>query len=137
MRDWCRDLRDYPIEAIERGCQRWREVAQKDSFPRLSELRPLIEQAVVKPKAVQIHREWRHLSDEEYEALSLRDKIDHRKILANECRKAAGPQWVNGVKGHAVAAEDMPEAWHAWRAKAAAHDREAARLQGKIKLGAA
>lgn len=123
MADWCADLREYPIDSIRTACQRWRH-GDNTKFPIIGQFLPLVRAVTAKPK-VETWGEWKPLSDEAYEALSLDDKIRHHQIMAVEARKKAGAQWANGAP---VAAEDMPERWHGWRAKAANHDAEAKRL---------
>ena len=68
---------------------------------------------------------WRELSDQEYQALSLAQKIDYRMIAAGQCRNRAGPQWRDGQP---QLPEDMPPKWHYNIGLAKAHEAEAARL---------
>jgi hypothetical protein len=129
LRDWCVDLRDYPIEAIRRGCQQWRSTATRAGFPMLSELRPLIDAANISKGPAACAKVWRPLDDGEYAALPIRAKIEHRMILAMDCRHRAGPQWSGGSP---TLAADMPQRWHDLRAEADRHEAEAGRLREQL-----
>ncbi len=64
------------------------------------------------------------LPEPDYEAMSITDKIRFHRIQANAAEIKAGPQWRRGGRkdaGQPVKAEDMPPAWHEWKAKAAFH----------------
>jgi hypothetical protein len=136
LRDWCDDLAGFEIEAIRSACREWRQSgAQK--FPTPGQLLPMVRKRTAGPRADGgALQPWRELSDGEYEALSLRDKIRHQRILAAEAYRKAGPMWRNGagganpakpVKGH-VAPDQMPDTWRYWTDIARSHDAEAQRL---------
>lgn len=122
---WIEDLRNFPADAIQAACRRWRNGTDR-KFPLPGQLKPMVEaadQTNVKPVDTAA---WRPLSPAEYEALSLRDKIRHQNILAHECRLKAGPQ----SKGlQSIPAADMPPQWHTWRRQAEDHEEEARRLR--------
>jgi len=121
--DWCDDLKEFSALAVETGCKRWRQ-GSNPKFPLPGQLLPLVRAAHtdgnrgVKPQA------WRPLSDAEYAALSLTEKIRDRQIMATEAFSRAGPQ-----KGPA---EEMPEAWHMHRRLGKQYAAEAAELRKKL-----
>lgn len=124
LADWCEDLRSYDIEPIRTACKRWREGVEA-KFPRQGQLVPMIRAATVKGEKTAIvegNKPWRPLTDEEYQQLTLSDKIRHCRILAQEAYSKAGPQGLH------TSAEDMPESWKIWRGKGHGHDAEAQRL---------
>jgi hypothetical protein len=131
LEDWCRDLAEYPIDAIRTACQRWRNGADR-KFPLPGHLKPLVASAArpLGKGPTESVEPWRQLTDDEYQRLSLSEKIRHHRILASEALRKAGPMWRNGGP---IAVEDMPEAWHIWKRKAEGHHAEAARLQKNLK----
>ena len=125
LRDWCTDLKAYPAEAVRHGCQQWRRTATKEAFPKFSELRPLIEAVVTRSQVGEKIEAWRRLSEGDYRALTLREKVRYLTVLAIDLRKEAGPQWGGGGP---KLAEEMPPVWHSLRAEADEADSEAKRL---------
>jgi hypothetical protein len=125
LRDWCTDLKAYPAEAVRHGCQQWRRTATKEAFPKFSELRPLIEAVVTRSQVGEKIEAWRRLSEGDYRALTLREKVRYQLALAADLRREAGPQWGGG---RPKLAEDMPPVWHSLRAEAAVAEAEAKRL---------
>lgn len=123
LKDYLADIQEFPFEAIQKACQKWRQSGQV-KFPTPGQLIPLIRGCMAAEPRDRPHV-WRELSDSEYEALSLRSKIEHQRILANLARRKAGPMWVNGKP---ATADQLPERWHEWSARAANHEAEATRL---------
>lgn len=138
MNDWCNDLRPYPLEVVAEACAQWRRF-NTGKFPTFAQLSPVLTRVQgdrAKAGEPRPH-EWRPLSDEEYEALSLRDKIRHRLILAHEERRKAGPMFVNRsvgkwIAGEHIPREEMPDAWHEHMRRAQNHEAEAARLRSVL-----
>jgi hypothetical protein len=128
MRDWCDDLAEFPIHAIQHGCKAWRHSQGVTKFPTPGQLLPLIRANVAQRPAGAVGEPWRELSDDEYRALSLEDKIRHQRILCTRAYSRAGPQ--------TKPADDMPESWHRWRQIGRNHEEEVATLKGKLKLAA-
>lgn len=129
LRDWCEDLAQFPIEAIRVACRKFRG-SGATKFPTPGQLLPLIRAEAQEAAPSQKIVAWQPLSDAEYDQLSLRDKIRHHRILAHEARRKAGPMWRNGKP---ATAEDMPEIWRSWNARADNHEDEAHRLQATLK----
>lgn len=140
LRDWCDDLAGFPISAVRLGCRAYRQSGQV-KFPTAGQLLPMVRANLPVERAPPGATEpWRPISDAEYEALSLREKIRHREVMAREARRKAGPMWKNPpegasfkrpVRGH-VRAEDMPEAWRIQSQIAAEHEEEARRLRSHL-----
>ena len=124
LRDWCADLAEFPIEAIAAGCRKWRH-SGSTKFPTPGQLLPLIRAELPQRREAVNAEPWRPISDAEYEALKLPEKIRHHRILAHDARRKAGPMWVNGKH---CTAEEMPEGWRRWNEQAERHEAEAARL---------
>lgn len=123
LRDYLDDLADFSLDQIRGACIRWRQSGAK-KFPNSGELRAGARD-VIRPSSAPKEGPWRPLTDEEYERLSLSDKIRHQRILAEEAAQRAGPQMRNR---RPVLAEDMPDRWHMWRARAENHQGEVKRL---------
>lgn len=134
LRDWCTDLAEFPIEAVQAACRKWRHSAAA-KFPTPGQLLPLVRESLPAEKtgAVEV---WRELSDSEYRALTVREKIRHCTILAHEARIKAGPMLVNTtlrgssrISGKHLTSEEMPDTWRRWTAIAEGHEAEAKRLR--------
>ena len=128
LRDWCNDLAGEDIEAIRVGCQRWRG-GTNHKFPMVGQLMPLIRAATVKKGDGPLPQVWSPISDAEYNALSLNDKIRHHQIAASEAGYKAGPMWRDG---RPLEISEMSAAWHHWRGVKANHLAEVKRLRGLI-----
>jgi hypothetical protein len=144
LRDWCDDLAPHPISAVRLGCRSWRH-SGATKFPTPGQLLPLVKANLPTPAAEQGANEpWRPLSDDEYDRLSLRDKIRHHLIAAHETSCQAGPMWKTPetstagrpLPGHLTAAQ-MSEDWHSLTARAANHLAEAAHLRSILHRRAA
>lgn len=137
MRDWCEDLAEYPIEAIRSACRKWRH-SGATKFPTPGQLIPLVREVAPVEGGGKVEV-WRELNDAEYDALSIREKIRHRQILAMEARRKAGPMFRNspgeGIRsgGIHLKPEDMPDVWRKWTKIAEAHEAEASRLRHLIR----
>lgn len=123
------DLREYPIEAIEQACQKWRRGDGK-KFPLIGELLPLVRQAASPRPTAEACRPWAPATDSEYNAMTLREKIREQKLLAMDTRTKAGPMWRDGGP---LTLEQMPPAWHRLVETANQHFAEAQRLWRKLK----
>lgn len=122
MRDYLADIEQFPIEAIRLACAEWRR-SGVTKFPTSGQLIPLIRKHLAEEKLAPL-REWRPISEEEYEAMSLREKIRHRLILAHEARVTASTHthgWDRNIN-------TAPPAYRHWIDVAAGHDKEAMRL---------
>ena len=133
LRDWCADLAEFPIEAIHSACRKWRH-SGAIKFPTPGQLLPLVREGVPGPKGEKAEP-WRPATQEEYAAMSLREKIREHRIQAHEARCKAGPMFKNHEgstmgrpKGTHLPAEEMPSTWRRWTDEAERHDREAKRL---------
>lgn len=130
MKDWCSDLANFPVEAIKLACTRWRQ-SDNTRFPTPGQLLPLV-RAVVPAKAEGGKPEaWRPISDDEYRALPIREKIRHLQIVRSELTSAAGPMIKNegAFKGRHLTRDDMPESWHDAHRRAETIDQEIKRLR--------
>lgn len=134
MRDWIADLEQFPIEAVQKACRTYRH-SGATKFPTPGQLLPLARSHQPQPTEERI-QEWRPLSEEEFAALSLRDKIRHHGIMAHEARVKAGPMWRNTGAGDMrrpqkahVEPQDMPDVWRRWTSIADGHEAEAKRLR--------
>ena len=126
IRDWCDDLRGFDIAAIRAATARWR-ASDNAKFPTPGQLLPLVRgQATAERDAGAVAAPWKPLTYAAYDELTLTEKIRHQRILANQARGKAGPQWRGGKP---ATPDQMPAAWHAWRQRAQNHDAEARRLQ--------
>lgn len=130
LKDYLADIQEFPIDAIRKACQRWRQMGQT-KFPVPGQLMGLIRLFVSDaPKGGGRAEAWSPLDDEEYEALSLRGKIEHQRILANLARRKAGPMWLNGKP---ATPDELPDRWHEWTKRAENHEAEATRLSGYMR----
>lgn len=123
LRDYLDDLGEFSIDQIRSACVRWRQSGAR-KFPNSGELRAFARD-VVRPSSAPKEGPWRPLSDEEYERLSLSDKIRPQRILAEEAAQRAGPQMIDR---RPIPAEEMPDRWHMWRNRSANHQAEVKRL---------
>lgn len=128
MRDWISDLVQFPIEAITNGCRKWRH-SGATKFPTAGQLLPLI-RASMPAEKVEAVQQWRPLSDSEYEALSLSEKIRHHQILAHESSLKAGPMWRDGRPLHM---DQMSPDYHEHMTRSRHHSAEVKRLREYMK----
>lgn len=70
---------------------------------------------------------WRPLTDQEYENLSVRDKIRHHEIMASHAKDKAGPLYQ--AHGRNLAELRKHEAWNELERREAGHHAEAKRLR--------
>lgn len=138
MRDWCADLADFPDEAIAAACRKWRHTGSA-KFPTPGQLLPLVRDSLPMERGSRVEV-WRELTDDEYRALSVREKIRHRTILAHEARCKAGPMFrsergasMGRPVGTHTTADQMPETWRRWTAIAEGHEAEAKRLREHLR----
>lgn len=135
LSDWCDDLGRFPAEAIANGCRKWRH-SGNTKFPTPGQLLPLVGEGVPNPDRVKA-LPWRPATQEEYQAMTLKEKIRENLILASEADGKAGPQFrntsqrgsINRAAGVHLTPEQMPPEWHRWRDVAATHRAEAGRLR--------
>jgi hypothetical protein len=135
IRDWCADLEEFPLEAIQNACRKWRH-SGATKFPTAGQLLPLIRENVPRDDgpALQV---WREAGPDEYRAMSVREKIREHQILAHAAFGKAGPMFRNTSGGGVMAkasgthltAEQMPDSHRAWIAEARRHTAEVARLR--------
>lgn len=130
LADYASDLREFDPEIVRRACFTWRQ-SMATRFPTPGQMR--VECRKLKPREDGPIARWREVSDEEYQRMTLADKIIHRRILANECDGKAGPMWINGMEGRALRPEEMSDEWHFWRERGKAHRAEAKRLSDMVK----
>jgi len=135
LADWCADLTEFPIEAIRLAIREWRH-SGSNKFPTPGQLIPMV-RGKLPPEKREREGDWRELSDDEYRALSVREKIRHQLILAHRAGAKAGPMWRNPentanirrpMPGH-IPLEEMPGAYHHWKHVEAQHLAEAKRLR--------
>jgi hypothetical protein len=128
-RDYLEDLTDYPLGAVKAACKAWRH-SDSTKFPTPGQLLRFVRANAERDRDRAQPRidDWRPLSDDEYERLSLYDKIRHQTILGNECRAKAGPMWSGGV-GEKGRPAQRSAAKEAWATRAANHFAEAKRLR--------
>lgn len=130
--DWCEDLREFSIDAIQHACRKWR-MGSNPKFPMLGQLVALIKAADHQAARGDKPKAWAPISDAEYASLTLREKIRHHQILAHASRTAGGPMWTEGQKGRALTREEMPPKWHEAQRRYEAHMAEVKRLRGLMK----
>jgi hypothetical protein len=75
--------RRIPAEAIGNACRKWRHSGQT-KFPTAGLSCPMVREGPARPseRAAGVER-WRELSEAEYQALTVREKIRHHQILAH------------------------------------------------------
>jgi hypothetical protein len=128
LEDWCSDLKSFPIEAIRAACTKWRH-GEDRKFPTAGQMRGLcMANTPGKPTPSGLYEPWRELSDAEYEALGLNNKIRHHEILAAEAGRKAGPFRLDAPE------PARPEAHAVCRPRQQAHHDEAARLRSRKRL---
>src|ERR1700747_1981343 len=98
LRDWCADLAEFPLEAIVTACRKWRQ-SGATKFPTPGQLLPLVRDSVPSQGGGTRVEVWRPLSDAEYQALTVREKIRHHQILSHEAYSKAGPMFRNTTAG--------------------------------------
>jgi hypothetical protein len=131
LRDWCSDLAQFPLDAITNAARKWRH-SGATKFPTAGQFLPMVRDSlpVEKTGGVQI---WRHASEDEFRAMSVRDKIRELTILAHEQRTKAGPMFRNTtapgslakVSGKHLEPHELPLAYRV-------HTEEAERLEAEI-----
>ena len=127
LADYLNDLSGFPIEAVMKACQDWRK-SDASKFPTCGQLLAFARNAM--PKGANVNNEaWRPLTDDEYDRLTMAEKIRHRTIMAMEAKTKAGPMWRGG---YPVGPEDMPESWHTLTAISRGHYEEASRMKAKL-----
>lgn len=123
--DFATDLGDLTPEQVRRACAAWRTSDAK-KFPTPGQLRktaPLLHvEALPAPRA----EPWRPISNGEYQALTIIQKIRHHRSSIGHALDRAGPMWRDGKP---VGPEELPASWHEWRQRARNHADEAGRLQ--------
>lgn len=131
--DWCNDLAAFDVETVRAAFWDWR-LSGATKFPTPGQIIPMIRAKQPIQRSGEKNGPWRELSDREYDALSLRDKARHQRILAAEARRKAGPMFKNtshdirNAAGNFIAPQDMPNAWRRWQEIADHHEAEAKRL---------
>jgi hypothetical protein len=135
LRDWCNDLAEYPIEAIRVACRKWR-LSGSSKFPTPGQLMPLVQENLPTEKR-DIPREWTAASDDDYRAMTVREKIREHQILAHEAYRKAGPMYRNMASGGALSKAsgkhlepaEMPPTHAHWVSVGLSHTQEAHRLR--------
>lgn len=126
MKDYLADIQEFPLEAIRKACAEWRK-SGITKFPSSGQLLPLIRKHVVEERAPD-NGPWQPISEEAYEAMTLREKIRHRLILAQEARRTASTK-THGWNRDITTA---PPAYRHWIGIAEGHDAEAKHLRSMI-----
>lgn len=125
MRDWCEDLRQFPIEHIRAATTHWRQ-GDSVKFPTPGQLIPLIKaQAKERRQEDSAAELWRWPSEEQLADMSLSEKRRQHLIMAHECSSKAGPMNAGGE-------HPRPE----WIMRAREHRREAQDIAALIARGA-
>lgn len=124
MRDWGQDLAEFPLDAITAACRKWRH-SGATKFPTAGQLVPLIRDSLPTERGPRIEV-WREPTEDEYRAMTVREKIRHHLIMAHEAGARAGPMFRNTTKGARasgdhIEADDMPDSWRRWKAEEARH----------------
>lgn len=138
LMDWCADMAEYPIEAIRIACRKWR-LSGSTKFPTPGQLLPLVRENLPSQSSTEKYLPWRPASQEEYQAMTVREKIRERLILAHEAFCKAGPMFRNQSSGSMARAagkhlteDQMTPAYRAHRDEGRAHMAEVARLRKYI-----
>lgn len=140
LRDWCSDLAEFPTDAIATACRKWRH-SGSNKFPTPGQLLPLVRDSLPSSHGPRVEP-WRELTEDEYRALSVREKIRHRLILAHEARTKAGPMFrtqramMGRPTGEHLTPEQMPDTWRRWTQIAEGHEAEVARLREHLRAPA-
>lgn len=133
LRDWCLDLAGFDIEAIRAAFRKVRHSGAA-KFPTPGQVIGMIRQSQPEVRAPKVEP-WRPLSDAEYDALGLPDKIRHRLVLAAEARSEAVRLAVREGWDRNVA--DAPACYREQMRIADGHEDEAKRLRSYLKRQAA
>lgn len=136
LRDWCADLTEFPIEAIAAACRKWRRSGSV-KFPTPGQLLPLVREGIPAERTERLDS-WRLLTDDEYGALSVREKIRHHQILAHQAYLKAGPMFRNTSQGPRMSGvhltpEEMDANHLKWADVGKHHTEEAHRLRQHLK----
>lgn len=128
LRDWCEDLREFPISAVSAACKVWR-AGDSAKFPTPGQLLPLVRAQCRQPKSPSDgdlnNRAWTWPTDDELDAMPLRERRRQYLIMASEAAAKAGPMNEAG---------EFPRP--SWRGKARAYTDEARRIAEMISRGA-
>lgn len=135
LRDWCNDLTEFPIEAVRIACRKWRQ-SGSTKFPTPGQLLPLVRENMPEEKR-EFARTWSPAGDDEYRAMSIREKIREHQILAHEAYTKAGPMYrnlsaggpISKAAGQHLTAEEMGPVHAHWAAEGLRHTQEAQRLR--------
>lgn len=127
LTDYASDLKGFNFESIQLACKSWRQSDAK-RFPTPGQLMDI----AIKLKPKNDHFQavaWTKLSQDEYDALPLVEKIRQQRLMASHERGKAGPMW-SGTGP--LRPDQMSDNWHAHRTRAKHHDDEAHRLMGVL-----
>jgi hypothetical protein len=134
LRDWCSDLAEFPIDAVRAACRKWRQ-SGSTKFPTPGLLLPLVRSSLPVEKA-EIVRPWRQATEDEYRAMTVREKIREHTIMAHEAFGEAGPMFRNESSGDMAKArgahlkpDEMPDAHRRWTEIGRNHMAEVKRLR--------
>lgn len=136
LQDWCADLASFPVDKIREVVRQYRQ-SGTTKFPTPGTLLPMLRAKMPLENAGEKPLPWAPISNEEYDRLTIREKIRHQKILAHEAGCKAGPMWRNPTGGAKISrptpghtpADDLSPAFRHWKAVQAEHLAEAKRLQ--------
>lgn len=139
LNDWCADLAQFPIDAVQAACRKWRH-SGAIKFPTPGQLLPLVKDALPVEKTGPV-RVWRPATPDEFRAMSVRDKIHEHTILAHKARLKAGPMFRNTtpagslakVSGKHLEPHELSAEYHAFTAEAERHEAEAKRLRQHLR----
>lgn len=136
LKDYLADIQEFPLSAIQKACQKWRTSGQA-KFPTPGQLIPLIRgcMAAEPRESVEV---WRPLSDDEYRALTVREKIRHHQILSHEAYTKAGPMFRNTSQGPRMSGvhltpDEMDANYRKWTDLGKHHAQEAHRLRQYVR----
>lgn len=137
MADWCSDLASYPIEAVQSAFRDWRQ-SGNTKFPTPGQIIPAVRAKLRKVEDVGAMgtRKWEPLTDADYYAASIEDKIRHHEIMAQRARFKAGPMYRAGktwASGAHLDRADMPSGWHDAQSQADNHFAKARELSKKLR----
>jgi hypothetical protein len=130
LRDYLADVQDFPLEAIQKGCADWRKSGQT-KFPTPGQLIPLIKAHIVQARVEVSAQPWRPLTEPEYRALSVEDKIRHCRLLASQSRAEATKAAIKQGWDRNVA--NAPPIYRQHMDIADAHEAEAKRLRQYVR----
>lgn len=133
LADYVTDLNRFTPAEVKTACAKWRAL-ESQRFPTPGQLAAIC----VKGQGGHAERfeKWRPLSDEEYDALSLSDKIRHHRILADRVWDEAGPIR-RRVGSRNIADLRQDPDWRELERRGADHLAEASRLQSYLDRRAA